>query len=111
MSKFNDFPPHWREISNEEFARILFLYQTPETEYRQMRFRDVDGNLDYTRGYVTAKLFPIKDGFHNAELGIGLFQIYINSAIQQIGFAKYGSDEEWRRFESSFANQFRGDYS
>lgn len=111
MSNYNKFPSHWREISNEEFAKIFFHYQTPNPEFRQMFHDDETGFRDMKKGYTSAKLFQISDPFHNSEIGIALFEIYIDSRIQKLGFAKYGSEEDWLKFNSTFAYQFRGDNS
>lgn len=106
MSKYNDFPPHWREISNEDFARIFFCYQTPKPESRQMFHDDENGFRNLKRGYVTASLFQISDPFYKSEIGIAMFRT--NDGVR---FAKYGSEEDWDKFESAFAYQFRGDNS
>lgn len=110
MNKFNQYPPNWHEISNEEFAKIFFHYQTPTSEFRQMFSQNEKGINDMMRGYTTAKLYPISN-FDNDEIGIALFQIYINSGLQRVGFAKFGTDENWMKFEGKFVAQFRGDNS
>lgn len=106
MNKFNIFPDNWKEISNEEFTRIFFMYLKDQIEFRQMmRFsngepasRRIYGNMFSISGTKTQ--FP-EDG-----LGVALFRDGYSCK-----FAKFGNDLDWSKFESDFAAQFRGDNS
>ncbi len=110
MSKFNQFPENWVEITNEHFARLFFHYQVPKPEYRQMLYKDESGQRIYQKPSTSAQLFHISN-FDNSEIGIAMFQIYINPSNQRVGFARFGLEEDWMKFEGKFAAQFRGDNS
>lgn len=111
MSKYNEFPIEWREISNEEFTRIFFHYCKDPLEFRQMNRLS---NGEPATRMVTANLFAVESTrkqFPEDGLGVAIFE-----TPEEIGkwiskFAKFGREEDWRKFESDFAAQFRGDNS
>lgn len=102
MSKYNEFPVDWREISNEEFTRLFFGHVKEPIEFRQMN-RLLNG--EPASRMITANLFPIL-GFGFKDLGIAIYE-----DSNQSKFAKFGSETDWRSFEGKFAAQFRGDNS
>jgi hypothetical protein len=105
MNKFNTYPEAWREISNKEFTHAFFSYQKEPLEYRQM-YIDKD---DIKIGMCHANLFVIK-GTRNqyGEDGLGLAMFEVE---QETKFAKFGSEENWQKFQSYIASQFSGDNS
>ena len=113
MSKYNQFPIDWREISSEEFTGNLFHYCTEKGEHRQMRNRAGE-KLDLYEPYVSAILFAIeetKKKFPEDGLGIAIFEAPDGTGKWISKFAKFGREEDWRKFEGDFAAQFRGDNS
>jgi len=80
---YNDFPPGWREISQEEMAQSNFFTYSPVlVEDRQMYPRDENGEREFNKGRVSARLFHMHDG-----TGFGLGSDYWGKKIQ------------WYRFE------------
>lgn len=58
---YNDFPPGWREITQEDFARsIYFTYAPRSVEYRQM-LRYMDGR-EHSGKMVDGFLYFFHDG-------------------------------------------------
>jgi len=106
MSKYNLIPINWKEISNEEFTRVFFMYCFDPLEHRQM-LRYPDGtNIGKL---INANIFSIsgtKDKFPEDGLGVALFRDEYSCK-----FAKFGNDADWMKFEGDFAKQFRGDNS
>lgn len=106
MNKFNLLPINWNEITNEEFTKIFFLYVKDPIEFRQI-FYDQEGNR--LNLYIRACLFSVagtKRTFGEDGLGTVIFR-----DGDSCKFAKFGKDEDWSKFESDFAAQFRGDNS
>ena len=105
MNKFNTYPDAWREIPNKEFTHAFFCYQKEEPEFRQMIYDRNGFKFGLNSGY----LFTLK-GTRNqyGEDGLGLAMFEVD---QETKFAKFGSEENWQKFQSYIASQFRGDNS
>lgn len=102
MSKFNQFPNNFKDISNAEFTRIFYHYQKEEPEYRQMIDRE-------NRKIIAAWLFTIRgtrNEYPEDGLGVALYR-----GGDETKFAIYGSEDDWKQFTQKFASQFAGDNS
>ena len=88
---FNDFPPNWKEITEEEFARSsFFIYSPIHTEYRQMHLHDKSGVKD-VYNYTPARLCFMSDG-----TGYGIQNDFQNGKVRYYKFAfclhEFGKD-------------------
>lgn len=61
---FNDFPPNWTAITEQElFENPFYLHYSPHHfEYRQMLLRDKKGNVNINSQMVSATLYFFHDG-------------------------------------------------
>lgn len=93
--KYNDFPPNWREITQDEFARSLFFHYTPDfIDFRQMYEKDKDGKRAYNAPYTSGKLF-----FFWNKTGIGIVDTYEDkkyNAKKILRFFKFGCEHKYR---------------
>lgn len=77
---FNDFPPHWKRISQKEFAQSKFFSYDPNlTEHRQMYEK---GSCP-TGKMTAAVLFFFYDG-----TGIGMVRDFWKGTVRYYSFAK-----------------------
>lgn len=104
MSKYNEQPKGWKEISDADFVRLFFMYIFKDSETRQMR-RDADGKPIPYEG--TTRLWEVKYGGWEG-LGVGIRYDY---ATKRIKYFRYGEDELWRQRNNEFAAQFANDNS
>lgn len=83
--QYNDFPPRWRRITEEEFARSAhFTFPPSLREYRQMIVRDQDGSI--TRPALSALL----EYQHDGQTG---FSIVADFWPGKVAFFKFGCDD------------------
>lgn len=76
---YNDFPPGWKEITEDEFWHKFMLYSWDREEYRQMMDRE---NLK--SGVVDARLF-----FYNDGSGIACTREAKNASITRPRFYRF----------------------
>lgn len=88
---YNDFPPNWEEITEEEFARSnFFVYSPIYEENRQMYPHDKKGSKDIFT-YTPARLYFMSDG-----TGYGIRNDFSKQKMHYYKFAfclhEFGSD-------------------
>ena len=111
MSKYNEFPESWKEISNEEFTRAFFQYCLDALEHRQMMRLP---NGEPASRMINANLFSIKKKkkrFPEDGLGVAIFDAPDGTGKWISKYAKFGREEDWSKWQGDFAAQFRGDNS
>jgi hypothetical protein len=95
FGSYNDFPPNWREITQEEFASSLFFSYTPDwIDFRQMLPPRVPGKPSTYSGMVSAYLY-----FFWNKTGIGIVSTYEGktyNAKKVLKYFKFGCDHKYR---------------
>lgn len=77
--RYNDFPPGWRKITQEQFAQSLFFTFAPEiVEHRQMLTRNDDG---FTVNMTEAWLF-----FSHENIGYGMVRDFWAGKVMYYAF-------------------------
>lgn len=107
MNDFNNVPVGLKEITQEDFYRLLYSYQTKQKQIRQVR-----GESPYN-----LVIFQIDTDFVSEDIGVAIMDDYWdcftgkarkNSVIR---FCRYGHESNWNIFLNKFAAQFAGDNS
>lgn len=110
MTKFNFFPAFWRRIDDEEFSRAFFQFIFKPDEYRQMMYREENGDrLQMVEGKLYEFAYKGWEG-----LGVAITHEYVKTKKGMkwmIRFYKFGDPEIWKIKTQEFAAQFRGDNS
>lgn len=82
---YNDFPPNWHEITEEQFVKSrFFIFGIDGTETRQMMIHP-DGTRQ--REYVSARLFFMHD-----NTGVAIAGDYWSGKLK---FYAFGCKHEW----------------
>lgn len=88
----NDFPPHWREITEAEFARSEFFFHTPVfLEYRQMLPEDPKESV------VCATLYHLSPGWG--------FSIVNEFWENKVRFFAFGCPHSWKELNPEQARE------
>lgn len=98
---FNDYPPHWKEITATEFAKSRhFMFSPVLVEYRQMLARDGEGKVQRLESGVPAH--AVGADLHWQRNGTG-FAIVHDHWAGTVKFFKFGSVHEGyvEHFDSS----------
>lgn len=66
FGRFNDFPPNWKEVSDDEFWGLFMTYMPHVEEYRQMLPKDRKN-----APAIGAKLY-----FYNDDVGLAMVENY-----------------------------------
>jgi hypothetical protein len=94
FGKFNDFPPNWKQITEEEFSRSNFSIYMPE----YIGFRQMMNKKDMS-GFVAANLF-----FFHDNTGVAIE--HKNGKINYYKFAlcehEFGEDKGKYMFEHTY---------
>lgn len=96
---YNDFPPGWRKMTVDEFAKSIFFSQDPSfIENRQMLHKDPDGSFSRTQGpMVGAILYHFFD-----QTGIGIVSDYWKGTVSYFHF---GCDHEFEQKSNEGENR------
>lgn len=103
---YNDAPEGLKEISLNEWQRGMFHYKLFESDSKQVRG---DQTFDL-------RLFDVPN-FDNQKLGYAVMNDWFDKEKEKnrpeniVRFCRYGTDEQWKKFEGRFASQFAGDNS
>jgi len=107
--EYNDAPEGLKEITLKEWTRGMFLYCLEIAQSKQVR--EPKNNR-----YYDLRLFDVPN-FDNKKLGFAVMDDWFDPETRKsrperiTRFCRYGSDADWKSFESRFAAQFAGDNS
>jgi hypothetical protein len=104
---YNDAPEGLKEISLDEWQRGMFHYSLYESDSKQVRN---DGKT------FDLRLFDVHN-FNNEKLGYAIMNDWFdkesgrNRPKNIVRFCRYGTDEQWTKFENKFNAQYANDNS
>lgn len=98
MGRFNDFPKHCKEISQERFLSIFLGECLEEVEYKQI----ITGPRDEP---IRTKFFSFT---YNDKYAIG---VGLGSRKSEPFYYMFGTDEDWNDFTQDSRRAFAGDNS
>ena len=104
---YNDAPEGLKEITLDEWQRGMFHYCLCEPDSKQVRN---DGKT------FDLRLFDVPN-FENQKLGYAVMNDWFDQETGKnrkkniVRFCRYGTDEQWTKFENRFNAQFAGDNS
>jgi len=88
---YNDKPPNWTSLTEEEFSRCdFFTYTFTSTEFRQ--FKDPENNNGYN-GFQSVRLY-----FMPAGHGYGIYSDWQNERVR---FFRFGCKHQYRGLDQA----------